>query len=270
MVEYYKLDKICVVGETYTLPPDRFYVIRKIGTNATSATWLKIDGVDTGPIVSDIAPLHTTSSNLLGPLELGDLYYVVPPNKKFWVQGPSGAKVRIVGEIGKLAPGESMPATFASRFDNQGKIYKTYVTGSATLASAGGSWSAGAETEVLSLTPRTIERYLFNDVVMALLSNNATAVSEGMVAVRFFLDGYPLDLLTAEAGRLGIDLFSMPKPPADSTEEEPFTLADRPIEVLGDHTLSVRFVNTSGAAINASSTAAMTGSVWLLCIYQKG
>jgi len=40
--------------------------------------------------------------------------------------------------------------------------------------------------------------------------------------------------------------------------------------VLGDHTLSVRFDNTSGSAINASSSAAMTGSVWLIGIYQKG
>ena len=269
MADYYKLDKIFVQGTTYTLPNDRFYVIRKIGTNAASAAYLKIDGVDTGAIVADVAPLHKTSSNLLGPLDLGEYFYVVPPNKKFWIEGPSGAKFRCIGEIGKLAPGEGIPTNFANRFESQGKVYKTYVTGSATLAAAGGSWAAGAETEVLSLTPKTIEKYLFNDIVMALLSNAATAPTEGDVAIRFFLEGAPFDLLTTEAGKLGVDLYSVPKPPADSSEEEPFSLKDRPIEVLGDRTFSVKAVNTSGAAISASTTAAMTLAVWLLTIYSK-
>jgi hypothetical protein len=270
MVEYYKLDKIFTQGVVYTLPADRFYVIRKVGTNAASPAWLKIDGVDTGPVVADIAPLHKTSSNLLGPIDLGDLYYVVPPNKKFWIEGPAGCKIRLIGEIGKLAPGEPMPAGFASRFESQGKVYKTYVRGSAALAPAGGSWAAGAETEVLSLTPRTIEKYVFNSIVMASLTGFAAAPTEGDVAVRFFLEGAPLDLLTTEAGKLGVDLFSMPKPPAAGTEMEPFTLADRPIEVLGDRTLSVRFVNTRGAPIAASATAALVGEVWLVGVYQKG
>jgi hypothetical protein len=269
MAEYFKLDKIFVQGTVYTLPNDRFYVIRKIGTNATSRAYLKIDGVDTGPIVADVAPLHKTSSNLLGPLDFGDLFYVVPPNKKFWIEGPSGAKFRLIGEIGKLAPGEGIPANFASRFESQGKVYKTYVAGTGTLAAAGGSWAADAETEVLSLTPKTIEKYLFNDVVMALLQNAAATPAEGDVAIRFYLEGAPFDLLTKDAGKLGVDIYSVPKPPADSTEEDTFTLKDRPIEVLGDRTFSVKAVNTSGAAISASATAAMTLSVWLLAVYSK-
>jgi len=270
VVEYFKLDKIVKVGEVLQMPADRFYVIRKVGTNATSPVQLVIDGVETGPFVADVAPLHRTAGNLLGPLDLKDLYYVVPPNKKFWVKGPSGAVVRIVGEIGKLAPGEPLPSTFAARFENQGRVYRTYVTGSATLAPAGDSWAADAETEVLVLTPRTIERYLFNDVVMASLSGYASAPAEGDVAVRFFLEGAPLDILTKEAGRLGVDLFSMPKPPAGGTEMEPFTLADRPIEVLGDRTFSVRFVNAKGAAIPAATGSPLVASVWLICTYSKG
>jgi len=270
VVEYFKLDKIVKVGEEIQLPQDRFYVIRKVGTDAASAACLVIDGVETGLFVSDIAPLHKTTSNLLGPFDLKDLYYVVPPGKKFWVKGPSGAKVRIIGEIGRVAPGEPMPATFASRFENQGKVFRTYVTGSATLAPAGGTWAADAETEVLVLTPRTIEKYLFNDVVMASLTGYATAPAEGDVAVRFFLEGVPFDILTKEAGRLGIDLFSIPKPPAGTTEMEAFTLADRPIEVLGDRTFSVRFVNTSGAGIGTATGVDLVAAVWLICTYSKG
>jgi len=267
VVDYYPLDKIFVQGTVYALPADRFYVIRKIGTNAASPAYLKIDGVDTGKIVSDVAPLHMTTSNLLGPLDLDDLYYVVPPNKVFTVEGPSGCKMRCVGQIGKLASGEGLPPEHAGRFSVQGKNYETYVTGSATLAPAGGSWPAGAETEVLSLTPKTIEQYVFCDVVMAALSGAAAAPSEGDVAIRFYLDGAPLDILTSGPGKLGIDLYSMPKPPAGTTEMLPFTLEDRPINVLGDHTLSIRAVNTSGAAISAASGSAMTMSVWALVEY---
>ena len=123
MVEYYKLDKIFEQGTTYEMPNDRFYVIRKIGTDGSSATKLVIDGVETGEIINEIAPLHKTSSNLLGPLDLGDLFYVVPPNKTFEIDGPSGAKIRAIGLIGKLAPGEGLPANYASRFTEQGKHY---------------------------------------------------------------------------------------------------------------------------------------------------
>jgi len=262
MVDYYKLDKIFAQGVTYTLPADRFYVIEAIGTNATSPTYLKIDGVDTGKIIADLAPLHKTTTNFLGPLSLKGLEYVVPPSKVFTVEGPSGAKVRCKGLIGRLAVGEGMPSPWPSRFAEQGKHYRTYLYGVATLAAAGGSWPAGAITEVLSLTPKTIEEYTLNGVVMALLENNATAVSEGSLAIRFSLDGAPLDILTAASGQLGVDYFSMPKPPAGTTEMEPFTLEDKPIRVPGDHTLKIEAVNTSGAAIAASSTAAMTMKVW--------
>jgi hypothetical protein len=270
MVDYYKLDKIFVQGATYQTPNDRFYVIKKVGTDATSDCYLKIDGVDTGAIISDVAPLHRTSSNLLGPLDLGDLYYVVPPNKTFTVEGPSGAKIRAIGLIGKLAPGEALPAQYASRFTEQGKHYLTYDTATATLAAAGANWAADAETDVYSLTPKTVEKYIFNNVVMAKVENAATAPSEGDVAIRFYLEGTPLDILTTEPGKKGIDLYSAPYPPADTTEEEPFTLKDLPIGVPGDNTFEIKFVNTSGAAIAASTAAAMTATVAVIVEYIKG
>jgi len=267
MVDYYKLDKIFVQGVTYTLPADRFYVIDAIGTDAATNAYLKIDGVDTGKVIADLAPLHKRTTNLLGPLSLKGLEYVVPPNKVFTVEGPAGAKIRCKGLIGRLAPGEGMPSPWPSRFAEQGKHYRTYIYGVATLAAAGGSWPAGAVTEVLSLTPKTIEEYTLNSVVMALLENAAAAPVEGDVAIRFNLDGVPLDILTTGPGKLGVDYYSMPKPPAETTEMEPFTLEDRPIRVQGDHTLRIDAVNTKGAAIAASSTAAMTMKVWAVVEY---
>jgi hypothetical protein len=269
MVEYFKLDKIFVQGTTYETPNDRFYVIKKIGTDAASATHLTIDGVETGDLISTVAPLHKTSSNLLGPLDLGDLFYVVPPNKTFTVDGASGAKFRCVGLIGKLAPGEAMPTNYASRFTEQGKHYLTYDTATATLAAAGASWAADAETDVYSLTPKTVEKYIANNVVMALLSNPAATPDEGDVAIRFFLEGTPLDILTTDPGKKGVDLYSCPHPPADATEEVPFTLADLAVEIPGDNTFEIKAVNTSGAAIAASATADMTLQVTLILEYIK-
>ncbi|MHC1623137.1 MAG: hypothetical protein ACXQTR_00930 [Candidatus Methanospirareceae archaeon] len=258
MVEYYKLDKIIEQGIDYQTPADRFYVIKKIGTNAAAATKLVIDGVETGEIISTIAPLHKTSSNLLGPLDLGDLYYVVPPDKTFSVSGPSGAKVRIIGQIGVLAPGEALPAQHASRFTEQGKRFVTYVQDTYSKATDE-VWAAGEEQEVISLTPKTIEEYKFNREVLASVSGGT--VSEGDFAVRFFLDGKPLDILTTGAGRLGINILSMPSPPADDTEEEAFSLADLPILVAGDHTFTIKAVNTSGASKSPAS-----GSAWSVTV----
>lgn len=269
MVKYYPLDKIFVQGTTYELPADRFYVIKKIGTDASTDAYLFIDGVETGAIISEVAPLHRTSSNLLGPVDLGELYYVVPPDKKFTVEGPSGAKIRAIGLIGVLAPGESLPGPYATRFDEQGKHYITYVKDSVTLASAGGSWAADSETEVYSLTPKTVEKYIFNNIAMAKVENASATISEGEVGIRFFLEGTPLDILTSDPGKKGIDLLSMPYPPTPTTEERPFTLKELPIEVPGDYTFSVKAVNVSGSAIAASTSEDMTCTFAAIVEYLK-
>ena len=254
MVDYYKLDKIITVGNTYETPADRFYVIEKVGTDAASDVKLIIDGVETGPFYADIAPLHKTSSNLLGPLDLGKLFYVIPPNKTFYVDGPSGAKVRIIGRIGVLAPGEALPGDYARRYTEQGKHYITYLEDTYSKATDE-AWSKDEEQEVISLTPRTIETYLLNNVVMASLSGGS--FSEGQFAVRFFKDGKPLDILTTEAGHKGIDILSMPRPPSYNTEMEPFSLKDRVIEIPGDHTLTIKVINVSGSDLSPTS-----GSAW--------
>jgi len=256
MATKYKLDKIFVQGVTYKLPADRYYVIKKIGTDATSPAYLKIDGVDTGPIISEIAPLHRTSSNLLGPLDLEELYYVVPPNKQFTVIGPTGAKIRAIGDIIKLATNEAIAANDAARFAEQGKKYKTYVTGTVSLPA---TWTNGTEYEILSLTPKTIETYLFNNFVGVSISGFTLA--EGQVGIIFYLEGTPFDILTSEPGKKGIDAKSMPLPPADSTEEEEFSLGDYPIEVPGDHTFSIRAMNVSGADISVTSGSAKVTAI---------
>jgi len=240
MVDYYPLDKIFTEGTDYETPADRFYVISALGTDAATATKLVIDGVETGEVISTIAPLHRTSANLLGPLDLGDLYYVVPPNKTFRVDGPAGAKVRAIGRLGVLAPGEVLPAAEAGRFAEQGKKFITYQTGTHT-ASGTGTWTADVAYEIYSLTPKTIETFRFANVLGVTVGG--AAVAEGDVGIQFKLDGRPLDILTAGPGPKGIDALSMPMPPADTTEEVAFSLASRPIEVQGA-------INVSGGDIS--------------------
>ena len=269
MVEYFKLDKTVVQGTTYELPNDKFYIVKKIGTDASSATHLKIDGIDMGDLISDVAPLHKTSSNKLGPLDLGELFYVVPPNKKFSVEGASGAKMRLVGLIGVLAPGEALPANYASRFTDQGNHYLTYQSGSVTLAAAAADWAAGDEKTMLELTPKTIEKYGFNRAAMAKIENSASAIANGQAGVIFYLDGRPLDILTSDPGMKGIDVLDMPYPPADANEEDPLILGDTKIEVQGDHTFKATIMNVSGAAITASSSVAMTASFAAVVEYIK-
>jgi len=74
---------------------------------------------------------------------------------------------------------------------------------------------------------------------MAELENAATSISEGDMVITFYLDNNPLENIVGTNIEAGIDILSMPRPPADSTEETPFTLAEFPIAVEGDHTLSI-------------------------------
>jgi len=270
MVRYFPLDLIITQGNTYYTPKRKFMVIKKIGTDGSTDTKLKVDNKPLGAINATVAPLHVTSSNKLGPLALGNYYYVIPPETKFEVDGPSGAKMRLVGLIGFLEPGEAVPADLLSRFENQHNAYLTRVGGSLTMGTDE-SLPADVEREVYSLTPKTIEKYIFAGPIFAAVENYTP--SEGELAYRFYLDNSPLDELTAEPGTItgGIDILSMPRPPADSTEEMPFSLAENPIEVEGDHTLSVRVRNVSGSAISPASGTALTFYFDAIVVYiRKG
>lgn len=265
---FWPLDKTITQGTTYEAPPDIGYVIEAIGTDATSDAKLVVDGRPTGAIISTIAPLHKTSSNLLGPLKLGELYYVIPPNRKFWVDGPSGAKLRLIGKIVKLIPGEAFPSDLIARFEEQHKKYITYKSDSYSVGTDT-AWTADTEYTVLELTPKTIETYRFNNVVMAKVENASATITEGQVGVRFYLDGSPLDHLTSDPGMKGIDLKAMPYPPADTSEEAPFTLEKFPITVIGDHTLKITMINVSGSDISPTSGSSLVLSVLAIVEYEQ-
>ena len=262
MPEYYELDTIIKVGEEFEMPADRFYVIRKIGASADRDTALVIDGIPLGKVKWTCAPVIKYVSNTLGPLDLGDYFYVVPPKKKIGCEGTSGDYMRIKGEVGKLATGESLPAALLTRFEKQHREYLTYVEATFELGTDV-TWTADAEHLVLELIPRTVEKYEFKYPVMVDISGDT--VLRGDFAIRFYLDGKPLDVLGKEAGRRGIDVLACPRPPASTVNMEPFTLEKHPITVEGDHRFQVKAINTSGADKAPASGSSWKVTVTLIC-----
>jgi len=113
----YYLKKILKTGTTYIMEKDRYYVIKKIGTDATSKVTAKVDGIPVADIVNIIAPIAKTSSNTLGPKDLGDYFIVVPPERQLYFDGPSGANVYIEGDLVILAPGETLPTEHLARYN---------------------------------------------------------------------------------------------------------------------------------------------------------
>jgi len=262
----FKLDTILTEGKDYQTPERVALVIKAIGTNGATATKLVIDGKPTGEIKELVAPLHLIETNKMGPLSLGDLYYVVPPDTAIKVEGPSGAKMRCIGELLMLAPGEVLPAGLKARFDVQVDHHITFVEGTYSHGTDV-KLVADAEAEILSLTPKTIETYLFNYVVMASVANYTPA--EGDLAIRFYVDNVPLDAILEKTKVGPADLLAMPRPPRDAVEEMPFSLCDFPVEVLGDHTLSIRVRNTKGADISPAAGTSLDFTVTAICAFKR-
>jgi len=250
-MELYKLDKVFVQGITYKLPNDRFYVIRRIGTDQESPVRLVIDGVETGAISNIVAPLYKTYTKLLQPLDLGDLFYVVPNNKQFIVDGPAGAKMRCIGQMGILAPNEVMPPSYVSRFMEQGRRYLMWSQGS-KLYTSDYTWRSDEEISIYMLTPKTNEQYILNNICQ--VQTGVANLADGAVGMRVYLEGRILDILTSEPGKKGLDCKYMPRPPVYNGVDTPFSFADWPITVGGDQTLELRLVNVSGGNLTVSAT----------------
>jgi hypothetical protein len=254
-------------GIKYYTGKDFGLKIEKIGTNSSGDAYLWIGNDRLGAINSLIAPIHRTSSNLLGPLDLRDKYYYIPPNKDFTFTGDSGSLMRLIGKIVRLEATGEVPPEAGARGATQTKNYMTYVQGTASLGTNVALPKDG-EILVLSLTPSSIETYVFSGPIMVSVDNYTP--SEGDLALRFFLDSGYLDNLTDLPGtdiRGGIDIKNLPRPPADTTEEDVFTLLANPITVVGPHTLKLYIRNTKGADISPASGTALSFTVTAIVEY---
>ena len=266
MPTYYKLDKTLTIGTEYRTEPDKFLIIQKIGTNVSDSVTVAVKGTDVTKIHGDFAPLRVTSSNKLGPFDLGNLYIVVPPDTKFTFESSSSGVVRIVGKIGVLRPGEGVPSDVLTRFDTQRDHHYEYTSGSVSL-DTDEVWAAGRELTVLEVTPATIEKYTFEKFIMASISGGT--ISNGQVAIRLYLDTTPFDIEDTNSGHLGIDILNMPYPPSDTNGEEPFSLKEFPVTVPGDIKFKIGAINISGSDLTPTSGSAWTVSVILPYIYER-
>ena len=264
MPAVYKLQKILKTNTTYEMEKDRYYVIKRIGTDAAAKVTAKVDGIPVLDVFSTIAPIAKTSSNVLGPLDLGEYFIVVPPERKLLFESSASANVYIEGDLVVLSPGESIPGEHLARYNAYANRKITYVDTSVTV---GASWAAGQEVKVADITPPTIEDWVFDGFAGVSVANLSAAQAYGQVNVKFYFDGKPLDLLVATAGPHGIESLKMPLPPTDSAEKEGFTFKDKAIYVVGGHTLTVTAINVSGAALSAATGQNIT--VRFVAIYKR-
>ena len=265
----FSLDTYLTQGVVYETRARQAIKIEKIGTNADNPAvglYLFIDNKATGPIIQDIAPLHKINTRFLDLLDLGSLYYVIPPKTKFEVRGQSGAKMRIKGKLAMLAPGEPVPNDWMTRFEVQHKRYYTYWYKYLDW-SAGKTFAAEEEALVGEITPLTPEIYTFSGLAEAKIAGYTPA--EGEIGIRFAIDTTWLDELLEAPKTAGIDILSMPYPPTETTNHVPFTLENSPIQVLGDHTFKVFARNNKGAAISVPAAAGNGIYFLALAEYEK-
>jgi len=261
----YILDKAFKNDTVYTMEADKALIIKEIGTTDTGDVTIKIDGSECGVITKTIAPTPRTYDLDLPLLDLGELYLVVPPDKKIVFDGTSSSYyTRVKGVIVELGPGESLPPKYVDRFNNQPYHYKAYKKGTYNTA---GTWSAGTEITLLELVPKTSEKYVFNGYVGIYWTISATALAHGVAGIIFRLNGKPLDNLVSSMAPLGIDAMSMYHPPTYNKNKEPFSLKNNPIIVPGDIPLKISAINNSGSDITIGSGEEVT--IYLIAEYMK-
>lgn len=264
MPAVYKLQKVLKTNTTYVMEKDRYYVIKRIGTDATSKVTVKVDGIPVLDIFNMIAPIARTSSNLNGPLDLGEYFIVVPPERQLYFESSASANVYVEGDLVVLSPGESIPSEHLTRYNTYASRKIAYVDASATV---GTSWPAGQEVKITDITPSTIEDWVFDGFAGVSVANLSATQTYGQVNVKFYYDGKPLDLLVATAGPHGIETLKMPLLPTATAEFEPFSFKDKAIYVVGGHTLTVTAINVSGSALSAATGQNIT--VRFVAIYKR-
>jgi len=264
MPSFYALRKTLKTNTVYIMEKDRYYVIERIGTDVSGRVTVKVDGIPVADIHNLIAPLARIRTNLFGPVDLRDLYIVVPPERQILFEAPASGNVAIYGKLVVLSPGESIPTEHLTRYNAYDKRKISYIDVSVTV---GTSWAADQEVKIADITPPTIEDWNFNRRIGVSVTGLAAALTYGQVGIKFYFDGKPLDLLLATAGPHGVDAMQMPLPPTSEVNYDYFSLAEMPILVVGGHTLSFVARNISGGALSAATGQNIT--IRLMAVYER-
>lgn len=239
------LDMIVSAGTEYTVDKPYALVIRKIGTDSAEDITVVIDGKTCGTYNSTVAPLRKTTTGDLGPLDLKNLFYVVPPEYKYKFDG--SGNVRVIGELLILEPGESVPADLLARYREQHVHYLTKDSGTYDFGAAT-AWAAGSEVTVYTRTLETREKIVFNNIVIG--SQSGITYSTGNIGILILKDDVPLYVRDSGTGQIGID-FDAFVLASDRTEH--FSFEKMPIEIPGDHKITFKAKNVSGGDLTLSS-----------------
>jgi len=266
MPRTYILDKVLKAGVEHRLPPTTGYKIFALGTDDTAEAYVEIGGKKTGKIIQDIAPLHVTETNKLGLAQLNELYYYVPPKETLIFRGATDKKMRIKGQVIEYLAGEVPAVEDVARFDVQHKKHIKTLAGYIELATDE-KWAKERELTVFEITPLTTEILIFDNIAMVKFTN--VTVTEGDIAIIPKIDGDPVVADVKEPPYMGYDAISMPYPPADTTEELPFTLKDIPIKVVGDQTFSLIARNESGTDLSPPAGTKIRVDFRCLVRYEK-
>lgn len=242
------LDKRLSTNIDYYTEADTALIIQEIGTDDTARVTAKVEGVPCCEIITDIAALKTDADNRLPLFDLGVFNIVIPQDKVYRFSGTTGKYVRVKGTILRFAPGESLPASFVARYNEQGKKYWDY---QAKTLTASASIAAGAASDLLSFTCPTGEKWVFNNLLQAVAM--ATTTPEYAFTIRLLLQDEPFDNLIGTKTIVGLTQYDCPHPPEDTYGVNVGTLKDKSIEVAPGQILKIQAINTSAGAVTINS-----------------
>jgi len=260
MVTTYILDKVLDEDTEYEAESDKLFVIRKVGTNSTTKATLTVAGGPGLETIQEIARMQPSHLERYGLMDLGDLYIVVPPDKKFSFSGESGSKMRIMGEIVELGPGEPIPAGLSARFDEQTKKFWSYLRASFGRGTDQ-TWPADEENAVIDEDVPAGERWLLDHVFYADIANLAAAHAAGDWSLRFYVNDKPLDLISKDMADPGIDLWGLDYRYDTVDYHDLKSLCAMPILLEPGRNLKVKARNVSGADKTPATGTSITVTV---------
>jgi len=266
MPQVYILDKVLKTGVLYRSEPDKALVVKAAGTDSTAKTTLTVEGAPVLEIRDYLALLEQRDVQRFPPLDLKQNYVVVPPDKVFSFTGSSGSRLRLMGDLLSLAPGEVLPSAQAARYAEQTKKYYTYSEGINGIG-ASASWADGAEFDVVSFTAPAGERHLFNRYAYVERTGVIADDPAATVALRFYVDDRPLDVHDPAKAPLGIDTLRGHWYTAGTSYFKPFPVDQMPITLEPGHSLRIAARNISGAAI--TTAAAEEARVRVAILHEK-
>lgn len=283
-------DTMVPADTTLDLDSTQALRITAIGTDATSTVTPEVNGDDLGAINTTVGDIHPSATAEQGLLTLGtppnaqedpmdedsashgsygpNLYYYLPPDATFTLDGGSSDLVRLQGHRLDGVDGRFEASSDETRYREQGSYHYTFEEGSVDVSEP---ISDGQTATVHTVSPATDERIsMVGPMGLSQTSGGDLSFAEGDVDVFFELDGqrYP-GQFNDDTGLL-LDFTTLPRPADDSTEQVPFVWdtygpSAQPLTVDGDRDLDINIRNTSGGALDSStsntSTVTFTGEV---------